>query len=164
MADITVPVPDDRIADFYQYFGLWLSGSVSLSELAPKASEASAEPASNEPSDWPAWGENEADPELAVALWRKYSPRARALFGLLMDNPGQEFTGKAIAKTLDIPNGRHGVAGVLAHPGRFAYKVQRPLPSDWRYDEASGESLYWMDEGIADIFKAARAEVEAGEA
>ena len=30
MTDITVPVPDDRTAEFYQFFGLWLAGSLSL--------------------------------------------------------------------------------------------------------------------------------------
>jgi hypothetical protein len=41
MADITVPVPDGRTAEFYQFFGLRLAGSLSLNQMPSGGSESS---------------------------------------------------------------------------------------------------------------------------
>jgi hypothetical protein len=46
--------------------------------------------------------------------WTKFSPTAEALFPVHIDKPGRTVSGDELADTLDIPNGKHGVAGVLA--------------------------------------------------
>lgn len=160
MTDITVPVPDDRTAEFYQFFGLWLAGSLSLPGSPAGAMETPGKASETAQPKHIAWGTTAQDHADAVKLWKKYSPRARAVFSLLMDNPGKEFTGGQIAKEANIPNGSHGVAGVLAHPGRHGIKMGRGLPSHWRDDVDANASYYWMDDERADLFKAARAEVE----
>lgn len=162
MGDITVPVPDERTAEFYQFFGLWLAGALNvpgstsgghrdLAEgVVTSLSQAELEP----------WGDTEQDLEDAVTLWRKYSKNARAMFGLLMDNPDKEFTGAQIAEAVNIPNGAYGVAGVLAWPGRHGWRVGRKLPTEWRDDPESSQSYYRMPAQTAELFKAARAKVE----
>src|SRR4051794_5751227 len=116
MTDLTLPVPDERIAEFYQFFGLWLAGALSPPgshlEVLLGPAEASAAHTIKP------WGGTEEDHADAEALWKKYSPNARAMFGLMIDNPGKEFTGDEIAKAVNIANGAHGVAGVLAWPVR----------------------------------------------
>lgn len=161
MADITVPVPDERIAEFYQFFGLWLAGSLSLN---PTPSEGTEAPTSSFETPAPAkvtpWGDADSDFTDAVTLWQKYSPRARAMFSLLIDNPAKEFTGANIAETCNIPNGAHGVAGVLAWPGRHGAKINRGLPSSWREDPETLESYYWMPKKRAAFFKSVRESAE----
>lgn len=162
MADITVPVPDERTAEFYQFFGLWLAGSLSLNQASSEAAEGSvALPETSEPVKLTPWGDDDSDFADAVALWHKYSPRARAMFSLLIDNPGKEYTGADIAEACNIPNGAHGVAGVLAWPGRHGAKLKRGLPSAWREDPETLESYYWMSEKRAAFFKSVRESAEA---
>lgn len=159
MSDITVPVPEARTAEFYQFFGLWLAGSLSLPGGIPVGAESPPE-TSQMPTPHQPWGDTESDVNDAALLWEKYSPRARAMFSLLVDNPGKEFTGEQIADAANIPNGAHGVAGVLAWPGRHGYAIGRGLPTSWREDPETFESFYSMSEERASLFKAAREKVE----
>lgn len=160
MPDITVPVPDDRTAEFYQFFGLWLAGSLSLAQSPPGASPSPAEAQPVKYEDLPLWGTTKEDFTDAEVLWKKYSPNARKMFSLLIDNPGKEYTGDQIAEAVGIPNGAHGVAGVLAWPGRHGNKMGRRLPSDWREDQDAQESYYWMPAERAEMFKSVREKVE----
>lgn len=159
MTDLTVPVPAERIPEFYQFFGLWLAGSLSLPAGPPDgfrvSAEASGAPAVKE------WSDTDSDLEDAVLLWGKFSANARAMFSLLIDNPGKKFTGEQIAEATNIPNGAHGVAGVLAWPGRHGYAIGRGLPSSWREDPETLESFYWMSQERASLFGAAREKVES---
>lgn len=162
MTEITVPVPAERIPEFYQFFGLWLAGSLSLPGSGPVAAgtppEASGFPPVKE------WDNTDSDLEDAVLLWDKFSTNARAMFSLLIDNAGKKFTGEQIAEAANIPNGAHGVAGVLAWPGRHGYAIGRGLPSSWREDPETLESFYWMSEERASLFRAAREKVEGNAA
>lgn len=157
--DITVAVPDERVPEFYQYFGLWLAGSLSLATLPPEGSAGISEGPQFKP-----WENLESDLEDAALLWEKFSRPARAMFGLLIENPGKEFTGGQIAEAVDISNGAHGVAGVLAWPGRYGKAIGRGLPSFWRVDHETMESFYSMSKERADLFRAAREKVEGGAA
>ena len=162
MPDITVPVPEDRTAEFYQFFGLWLGGSLSLAQSPAGASDGPSQ-ASEIAKALPltAWGSTEQDFADAEAMWKKYSKAARAMFGLLIDNPGKEYTGEQIAEAVGIANGAHGVAGVLAWPGRHGAAIGRGLPTEWREDQDAEESYYWIPAARAEMFKSVRVEVEA---
>lgn len=156
MTDITVPVPDDRMAEFYQFFGLWLSGSLdTYLHGSPDMPDASAP----SPAARAEWGSAPEDFEDAVALWTKYSPTARAMFSMLMDAPDTPYSGDDIAEAIGIENGAHGIAGVLAWPGRHGAKLGRPLPSYWGVGE-DGVGRYWIPEAEAELFRAARRQVE----
>lgn len=157
MADITVPVPDDRVPEFFSFFGLWLAGSLSL----PAAASGIAQEPPETPQQIRDWGNTDEDLADAVTLWTKFSPRARAMFSLLIDNPGQEYTGEQIAEACNIPNGAHGVAGVLAWPGRHGAAIGRGLPSEWVVEPETYETFYSMPAERAALFGAAREQAEA---
>jgi hypothetical protein len=109
---VTVPVPAERTAEFYQFFGLWLAGSLSLSPSPYRAADGSPETAeTSEARKLTPWHDSAQDFADAEVLWKKYSPRARAMFNLLMDNPDTKYSGDQIAQAVNIPNGAHGVAG-----------------------------------------------------
>lgn len=156
--NLTVPVPAERTAEFFQFFGLWLAGSLALNPTPVETSGGMEEPAQT--PAFTAWGSSDADLVDAALLWEKFSKRARAMFSLLIDNPDKRFTGEEIAEAADIPNGAHGVAGVLAWPGRHGQAIGRGLPSQWVWDEDSEESVYWMSQERADLFRAAREKFE----
>ena len=160
MSDVTVPVPSERIAEFYQFFGLWLGGSLNLLDHSNSGSNTSKNMPQKDPIR-PWGGDVDSDLDDAAFLWAKFSARARSLFSLLMDNPGKRFTGDEIADTLSIPNGAHGVAGVLAWPGRHGLAIGRNLPSSWHQDDPdTNETSYSMSAERASLFKVARERVE----
>jgi len=155
MPDITVPVPDERVADFYSFFGRWLAGS----------EDSTANPAAGALRTPPtpklvAWGNSAQDLADAETLWRKYPARAKAIFSLLMDNAGRHYTGDEIAAIVGIPNGARGVAGALGHPGRQAAELGRVIFSEYVVDGATQAGSYFISVTLAEVFKAARANVE----
>ena len=149
MPDITVPVPEDRVPEFYQFFGAWLAG-------APSPVASLGQQVGNPVVEVLPWGQTDDDLPLAQVVWEKLSDRARGMFEMLWESPGQKFSGETLAESLGIPNGKYGVAGVLAWPGRHCYGVGRNLPIRYE-DGVVGESAnYWMDKDVADLFKQAK--------
>lgn len=143
MIDVTVKVPEERIAEFYAWFGQWLAGGG-----GEKAAAATAKDGSWSPSDL----------ELAAKYWEKLSIAAKALFSTLIDNPGKKISGEELATKLELPNGKYGVAGVLAWPGRHGNALGRSIPcSRTDGDPKDGDgALYWMEPELADLFRKAR--------
>jgi hypothetical protein len=97
------------------------------------------------------WSDNAGDLDLAKAVWSKFSQRAKNVFSVLMDEPGTRHAGEKLAEDLEIPNGRYGLAGVLAWPGRYCTAVGRTMPVQW----VEGGS-YWMTPDVAALFQKAR--------
>jgi hypothetical protein len=153
MADkqITVAVPEERVPEFYAWFSDFLTaepGTASPSERGRRGhrgrrlrSEASA------------WSADDADQ--AAWLYHKLAPPARELFDLLLDAPGERFAGETIARQLSLEKGAHGVAGILAWPGRYSRHLNRVLPIDTE-GRADGGTDYYIDPDTATIFAAAR--------
>lgn len=138
MIDVTVAVPEDRVAEFYSMYGNWLAKS-----------EAQESP-DEQLLPW-----TSADSTLIIATWAKFSETAKRLFSTLMDSPGTKFTGDELAGMLGISNGKHGVAGLLGWPGRHCLAVNREWLWDWDYPEG-GNARYWATEEISALFSRAR--------
>ncbi|MBV9173165.1 MAG: hypothetical protein JOZ81_24125 [Chloroflexi bacterium] len=158
MADkeVTVPVPEERLPEFYSWFAEFLA----------------AEPGT--PPPWRgrgrhgrrglrhhggprAWSAEDADQ--AAWLYGRLAPPARELFDLLADAPGARLAGEEIAKRLGLEKGAHGVAGILAWPGRYSRHLDRSLPIATE-GRADGGTDYYMDTDTAALFAAARAQAE----
>ena len=154
MADkqVTVGVPEDRVPEFYAWFAAflaaepgaeppWTRGPGRRRHGGPRIHQAKA---------WSA-----ADADQAAWLYRKLAAPARALFDLLIDAPGERFAGNDIAARLDLEKGAHGVAGILAWPGRYTRRLGRavPIATEGRDD---GGTDYFMTPEIAELFAAAR--------
>jgi hypothetical protein len=162
MADkqITVAVPEERVPEFY----VWFAGFLAAEPGAPpwggrggpgRGWRHGPRHPFGEPAAWGA-----ADADEATWLYGKLAPPARALFDLLIDAPGERRPGNAIAAELGLDKGAHGVAGILAWPGRYARKLARELPiaTEGRDD---GGTDYYMDPAIAALFAAARERLRA---
>lgn len=166
MADkqITVQVPEERVAEFYAWFAEFLSAPPGAfgpfrarrggraGHRGPHGSEGfgGSRGFGDEPSPW-----TEQDLEQARWIYPKLSAPARTLFDLLIDNPGERFSGNEIASRLTLEKGSHGVAGVLAWPGRWSRKVGRELPIDTEAREDGGTD-FSMSTATAALFARAR--------
>jgi hypothetical protein len=166
MADkqVTVAVPEERVPEFYIWFAHFL------------AAEPGGPPSGGGPMPWSgpprgpghgpgrgfgrrdlpdavAWSAQDA--EQAAWLYAKLAPPARELLDLLIDAPGERFSGNDIAARLRLEKGAHGVAGILAWPGRYSRKLGRALPiaTEGRDD---GGTDYYLEPDIAALFAAAR--------
>ena len=136
MVQVTFDIPDHVLGTFYLHVG------ARLRQAAPDDDD--------EPAQLEDWGSEPSQYELerARGVWRKCSPKAQAVFSLLIDNPGVAITGADIAGKLGIPNGNRGVAGIVAWPARHCADAERnPL---FRYEDADGG--YWMDPVTAGLF------------
>jgi hypothetical protein len=148
---ITVAVPEERVPEFYAWFADFLA--------AEPGTASSRERWRHGPhgrrrrSDVSAWSANDA--EQAAWLYRKLAPPARQLFDLLLDAPGERFGGETIANRLGLEKGAHGVAGILAWPGRYSRHLDRVLPIDTE-GRPDGGTDYYIDPDTAAIFTAAR--------
>ena len=103
--------------------------------------------------DAEAWSADDADQ--AAWLYRKLAPPARELFDALVDSPGQRIGGEQVAKRLELDKGAHGVAGILAWPGRYSRHLGRVMPIATE-GRADGGTDYYMDPETAELFRAAR--------
>jgi hypothetical protein len=65
-----------------------------------------------------------------------------------------------IARRLGLEKGAHGVAGILAWPGRYSRHLDRVLPIDTE-GRADGGTDYYIDPDTAAIFAAAREQSDA---
>jgi hypothetical protein len=155
MADkqISVAVPEERVPEFYAWFASFLAAqpgaAPALSGGGPRGSRGH-----RHHGEAQAWSAQDADQ--AAWLYRKLAPQARELFDLLAGSPGARFGGEDIAKRLKLEKGAHGVAGILAWPGRYSRHLDRTLPiaTEGRPD---GGTDYYMEPELAELFSAARA-------
>jgi Family of unknown function (DUF6416) len=156
MADkeITVAVPQERVPEFYAWFAAFLTAE-------PGSAPPTGRRGSHGHRGWrdhlqaTAWSAQDADQ--AAWLYRRLAPPARELVDLLLDAPGERFGGEQLAKRLGLEKGAHGVAGILAWPGRYARRLNRVLPiaTEGRPD---GGTNYYREADTAALFAAARAQ------
>ena len=161
MADkeITVAVPEDRVPEFYLWFAAFLAAEPGTPP--PVAGRRAFGPRGRGPGprgrhqhhEPQAWSASDAD--RAAWLYGKLAPPARELFNILAAAPGERFGGENIAQRLGLEKGAHGVAGILAWPGRYSRRAGRVLPIATEA-RADGGTDYYMDPEIATLFTAAR--------
>jgi len=154
MADkeVTVAVPEERVPEFYSWFAAFLAAEPGTPPpIAGRGRRGARGPRHH--LEARAWSADDADQ--AAWLYGKLAPPARELFDLLAGAPGQRFAGETIAKRLGLEKGAHGVAGILAWPGRYCRHLGRLLPiaTDGRAD---GGTDYYMEPDVAALFEAAR--------
>ena len=152
MADkqITVAVPEERVPEFYAWFADFLTAE---SGTAQSSGRRHGRRGRRHRSDASTWSADDADQ--AAWLYHKLAPPARELFDLLLDAPGQRFGGEMIARRLGLEKGSHGVAGILAWPGRYSRHLGRVLPIATE-GRADGGTDYYINSDTAAIFAAAR--------
>jgi hypothetical protein len=151
MADkqVTVAVPEERVPEFYSWFAAFL-------EAEPGTSPPFARGGRRGPHGPRRHSEAAPDDaDIAAWLYGKLAPPARQLFDVLIDAPGERFAGESIAKLVGLQKGAHGVAGILAWPGRYCRRLGRELPIDTE-GRGDGGTDYFMEPGTAALFGAAR--------
>jgi hypothetical protein len=161
MADkqVTVAVPEERVPEFYAWFAAFLAsepgtGWTEARSTGPSIGRGRRGPrGSRRHHDVHAWSADDADQ--AAWLYRKLAPPARELFDLLAGSPGTRIGGEQLAKQLDLDKGSHGVAGILAWPGRYSRHLDRVMPIATE-GRADGGTDYYMDPETAELFRTAR--------
>jgi len=157
MADkqVTVAVPEERVPEFYAWFATFLASEPGAGWGAPSTRERGRRGprGSRRHHDVEAWSADDADQ--AAWLYRKLAPPARQLFDVLADKPGARVAGEQLARQLDLDKGSHGVAGILAWPGRYSRHLDRVMPIATE-GRADGGTDYYMDPETADLFRSAR--------
>jgi len=155
MADkqVTVAVPEDRVPEFYNWFAWFLEAEPGTTPSFRGRGRRGPHGPRRHHGEARAWSAEDADQ--AAWLYGKLAPPARALFDLLADAGGDRFAGEDIAKRLGLDKGAHGVAGILAWPGRYSRHIGRVLPIATE-GRADGGTDYYMESDVARLFTHAR--------
>jgi Family of unknown function (DUF6416) len=153
MADkqVTVAVPEERVPEFYAWFAAFLASEPGTPPPAGARGRRGPR-GSRRHHDVEAWSADDADQ--AAWLYRKLAPPARELFDVLAGSPGTRVAGEQLARQLGLDKGSHGVAGILAWPGRYSRHLGRvmPIATEGRPD---GGTDYYMAPETAELFRAA---------
>ena len=145
--DITVPVPTDRVPEFYRWFADWVDGRAIDAPTPPTPASDSATM-------------TEPDISSAVRWWNLLKPRERRIFGLWIEAAPRMLTATEIIEELDL-NGPRDIAGILSWPGRKGKKVDFDVHWSFRYDPTTEEPIYGIeDTAYADLIRNARAAAE----
>jgi hypothetical protein len=155
MADkqVTVAVPEERVPEFYAWFAQFLASEPGTPPPFGGRGRRGRRGIRRHDDEALPWSPDDA--ETAAWLYRKLAPPARELFDLLADSPGARVAGEQVARQLGLDKGAHGVAGILAWPGRYSRHLGRVLPIATE-GRADGGTDYYMDPETAALFKAAR--------
>jgi uncharacterized protein DUF6416 len=159
MADkqVTVAVPEERVPEFYSWFAAFLAAKPGTAP-PPWGRGGRGPRGSRHRGEARAWSAEDADQ--AAWLYGKLAPPARELFDLLADGPGEHFGGEDLAKRLGLEKGAHGLAGILAWPGRYSRHLGRVLPIATN-GRADGGTDYYMEPDVAALFAGARSQPRA---
>jgi hypothetical protein len=149
---ITVAVPEERVPEFYSWFAAFLAAEPGAEPLGRRRRRGAR--GSRHHGEPRAWSAEDADQ--AAWLYQRLAPPARELFDLLIDAPGKRFGGEELAKRLKLQKGAHGVAGILAWPGRYSRHLGRTLPIATE-GRADGGTDYYMEPEVASLFAEALA-------
>ena len=151
---VTVAVPEERVPEFYSWFAAFLEAEPGTPP--PFGGRGRRGPMGRRHhGEAQAWSAQDADQ--AAWLYGKLAPPARALFDLLADARGERIGGEEIAKRLGLEKGAHGVAGILAWPGRYSRHLGRVLPIATE-GRADGGTDYYIEPDVAALFSASRAQ------
>lgn len=153
ITNLTVPVPTDRVAEFYRSFADWIDGSVGLTQGAAEA-QAAADQASA--------GAHSAkrDLDAAIQWWKLLKPREREVFSLWIAAAPNMLTATEIVETLGL-NGPRDIPGILSWPGRKGRKVGFDVHWSFRYDPVTEEPIYGLEDlAFAEVIGRARTAVE----
>jgi hypothetical protein len=155
MADkqVTVAVPEERVPEFYAWFAQFLASEPGAPPPFSSRGRRGRRGIRRHDDDALPWSADDA--ETAAWLYRKLAPQARELFDLLADSPGARVGGEQVARQLGLDKGAHGVAGILAWPGRYSRHLGRVMPIATE-GRADGGTDYYMDPETAALFEAAR--------
>ena len=149
---VTVAVPEERVPEFYSWFAVFLEAEPGTPPRLGGGGRRGRRGLHHR-AEARAWSAQDADQ--AAWLYGKLAPPARALFDLLADAPGERIGGEGIAKRLGLEKGAHGVAGILAWPGRYCRHLGRVLPIATE-GRADGGTDYYMEPDVAGLFAASR--------
>jgi hypothetical protein len=143
---VTVNVPADRLGEFHQMFGRWLTNGT-VANASPSAH-------SGGKLTW-----DQADVDLAIAFYRGISPRADRILDCWMDATDRvEAETTAAAAGLDGP---YGVAGCLSSVGKASARLNVELPFEHFAGDNDKPSSYQMLSAAKPLFIAARNKVGA---
>ncbi len=156
MADkqVTVAVPEERVPEFYAWFASFLAAEPGFPpQFGGRGRRGARHGRGRGHGEAKPWSAE--DVETAAWLYRKLAPPARELFDLLSAAAGERIAGEEVARRLGLEKGAHGVAGILAWPGRYSRHLERELPISTE-GRADGGTDYYMDPEVAGLFELAR--------
>ena len=147
---VQIPIPHDRVAEFFELFGRWLQPPAAVT--LPGGNGASTDQVAARP--WLAGDRDESLRDARFVYWRA-SAAARTILDHWLDHPETPISGADLSAHLGFA-GAQVISGTLASVGLRSKAVGRELP--FRYEASPGGGQYWMQADLVELFRAARDE------
>lgn len=142
MIDITVKVPEERLAEFYAMYARWLEAGT------PK------EGGAREGEGLVDWGAE--DLTQASYVWKNMHARARILLEILLASE-DPVPGRDLAKALGPDAREDTVFGTFGPPAKLAKEVgRRHLIRSTHYTDGN---TYWLEPAVRAAFNATRTDL-----
>lgn len=132
--DITIPVPSERVPEFYRWFADWVENP--NRELTSTLNQTVNEAPTG---------------DAATRWWKSLKVRERQIFGLWIDAAPKLMSAEQIVEAMGL-NGPRDIPGILSWPTRKGDKVGFKVRWNFQRDPVTGAPLY----GIEDVAYAER--------
>ncbi|WP_445996615.1 hypothetical protein ACUWEX_13800 [Okibacterium fritillariae] len=149
MHQITVHVPENRVEDFYIRFGEFLAGEPADTSF----------PAVISSRQVPQWALSDEAQVVAERLWAQVSGPGRSVL-IYLARQAKEATAfvsaEKIARDLNHPKGKSGIAGILGGVGKAIRRADLPVYSthsggQWHYLWDWDGDAYAMEPQVAQL-------------
>jgi hypothetical protein len=143
VTEITVPVPTDRVPEFYRWFADWVEDTDRSAPPTPPARDP---------------GDNTDD--AAARWWASLGARERQIFSLWIDATPRLLTADEIIQAMSL-KGPRDIPGILAWPKRKGAKVGFHVTWNFRRDPLTNGPMYGIeDTEYARLLRRARSTAE----
>ncbi|QNE35868.1 hypothetical protein [Leifsonia shinshuensis] len=142
--DITVPVPSDRIPEFYRVFADWIEGGAHA--FADESQSTTRQQVEQNP---------------AQRWWLSLNANERAFFGVMIDTSPRMVTGEEVAQRMGLES-ESRIGPVLSWSRRKGEKAGLAVWWEFRQDPITGVPMYGIeDTDFAEKIRKAREAAEA---
>lgn len=160
MIDVTVPVPENRLPEFYTRFADFLGDGSSQEVSSPQPDKPIAPHVAGEA---PAWVNEPGAKDVAAAFWRDVTDAGRDILRVLIDGALEDSTRRFTPQDLVDATGARttqSVAGTLGGVGKvvsahglsfYEYTTGTKWHFVWEWD--SKRRIYWMSVGMAQLLR-----------
>jgi len=157
---VTVAVPQSRLAEFYEMYGRWLRGPAAVAPEDEDGDSTKPKPRGQMKRTWTQGTENDRLKDAKVLLQQLAGGTGGNILSFLLDHPGEWFSGHDLVRHLKL-SGMNDIQGGIGAIGRRCTALGREKPEGFQrlVGFGFGASRYAIEPNVAELFRTARTEL-----
>lgn len=153
---VTVVVPQSRLAEFYEMYGRWLRGTAAV---APEDGDSTKPtPMAQMKRTWIQGSDDDRLRDAKVLLQQLAGGTGGKILSFLLDHPGEWFSGHDLVRDLTL-SGMNDIQGGIGAIGKRCTALGREKPQRYQQSVGFGNSRYAIEPDVAEFFRTTRTEM-----